>query len=52
MKAAVYYNRYVDDVIIIFSSTAITEEEIMNVMNTIPSNFQYFLTHEDNNSIK
>jgi hypothetical protein len=51
MKAVIYYNCCVYDVFIIFNSTAITEEDIMNIMNTIHSNLQLFLTHKDSNSV-
>jgi len=47
MKAVIYYNCYAYDIFIVFNSTTITEEEIMNIMNTIHSNLQFFLTHKD-----
>jgi hypothetical protein len=35
MRAIVYYNRYVDDILTIFTSTTIREEQIMNTINNI-----------------
>jgi hypothetical protein len=49
MNAVIYYNCYIYDVFIVFNSTTITEEVIMNIMNTIHSNLQFFLTLKDNN---
>jgi hypothetical protein len=42
MKAVIYYNCCVCDVFIVFKSTTITEEDIMNIMKTIHSNLQFF----------
>ena len=35
MKAIIYYKRYVDDILTIFNSTTIREEQIMNTINNI-----------------
>ena len=35
MRAIIYYYRYVDDVLTIFNSTTIREEQIMNTINNI-----------------
>ena len=35
MRAIIYYNRYVDDILTVFNSTTIREEQIMNTINNI-----------------
>jgi len=35
MRAIVYYNRHVDDILTVFNSTTIREEQIMNTINNI-----------------
>jgi len=52
MNAVIYYNCYVQDVFIVFNSTTITGEEIMNIMNTSIQTSNFFPTHKDNNCIK
>jgi hypothetical protein len=46
MKTVIYYNRYVDDTLIIFNSTLSSEDQITNI---IPTSFTP--THENNNCI-
>jgi hypothetical protein len=40
-KAIVYYNRYVDDTLIIVNSTITSEEQITKMMNTMHSNLLF-----------
>ena len=35
MRAIIYCNKYVDDILTIFNSTTIREEQIMNTINNI-----------------
>jgi hypothetical protein len=35
MRAIIYYNWYVDDILTIFNSTTVREEQIMNTINNI-----------------
>lgn len=35
MRTIIYYKRYVDDILTIFNSTTIREEQIMNTINNI-----------------
>jgi hypothetical protein len=50
-KAIIYYNRYVDDILIIFNSTNTSQEQITNTINPIHSNLAFTLTRENNNRI-
>jgi hypothetical protein len=50
-KAVIYYNRYVDDILIIFNSSIIIEEQIINMMNSIHSNLLFTRIHKNNNCI-
>ena len=46
-----YYNRYVDDIFVIFESTQVTEDIILNYMNSISKHSEFKMTAEVNNSI-
>jgi Tfp pilus assembly major pilin PilA len=46
-----YYNRYVDDILIIYDSTKISATRISEYLNNIHKNLQFKQTDEDHNTI-
>ena len=46
-----YYNRYVDDIFIIYDNTVIKADQISEYMNNIHKNLQFKLTNEENKTI-
>jgi hypothetical protein len=46
-----YYNSYVDDIFIIFDSRRVTENIILNYMNSISKHLEFKMTTEDNSTI-
>jgi len=51
MKYVSFYARYVDDILLIYSSQHMTPETIHNYINQIYPNLQFKSTYEDINSI-
>jgi hypothetical protein len=50
-KYITYYKRYVDDILIIYDSNKINEQEIVNQANNLDKHLQFNLTSEENNNI-
>lgn len=50
-KKIIFYNRYVDNILIIFDSWKTTAEQIQNYMNNICQQLKFKQTVEENNSI-
>jgi len=50
-KEISYYERYVDDIIIIYNKERIKEEQILHAMNNVDENLTFKLTPENKNTI-
>ncbi|XP_023725557.1 uncharacterized protein LOC111874349 [Cryptotermes secundus] len=50
-KRIIYYNRYVDDIIMIYNRSKITPQYILDQFNKQNNNLQFTLNEEDNNQI-
>ena len=50
-KEIIYYNRYVDDIIIIYDSTETDEDKIENQLNSIQQNLKFNGTEDKHNQI-
>jgi hypothetical protein len=50
-KEIIYYNRYVDDIIIIYDSTKTEEDKIENQLNSIHQNLKFNGTEDKHNQI-